>query len=100
MIVEYIRYEVRDPDTFVGAYEKAREALDASAECRAYELSRCVEARSTFILRIEWSSVDGHLTGFRASPEFKTFFEAVKPFVGEIREMRHYELIGVVSRKS
>jgi hypothetical protein len=34
MIVEYIRYEVSDPDAFVQAYEQARAALDSSPYCR------------------------------------------------------------------
>jgi hypothetical protein len=37
-------------------------------------------------------SEDGHLSGFRQSPEFRRFFEAVGPFVHDIQEMRHYEI--------
>jgi len=44
-----------------------------------------------YILRIEWDSEEGHLQGFRSSPEFKAFFAAVQPFVKDIDEMRHYE---------
>jgi quinol monooxygenase YgiN len=99
MIVEYIRYEVADPSAFMSAYEEGRRALDASPHCIAYELSRCVEDASSFILRIEWDSLDGHLQGFRKSPVFTSFFAAVRPFVDEIREMRHYELTSITSRK-
>ncbi|RYZ02924.1 MAG: antibiotic biosynthesis monooxygenase [Myxococcales bacterium] len=91
MIVEYIRYEVSDGEALVRAYEAARAALDASAHCLSYELSRCVEAPEHFILRIEWDSSDGHLRGFRQSPEFASFLAAVRPFIPSISEMRHYE---------
>ena len=44
------------------------------------------------MVRIEWDSAEGHMSGFRASPEFKTFFEAVGPFVSDIEEMKHYDV--------
>ncbi|HEX8430079.1 MAG TPA: antibiotic biosynthesis monooxygenase family protein [Longimicrobium sp.] len=93
MIVEYIRYKIPEDtrDAFEGAYDRARTALAASSHCLAYELSRCVEEPASYILRIEWDSVEGHMRGFRTSPEFRAFFAEVRPFVGQIEEMRHYE---------
>ena len=99
MIVEYIRYEISDPEPFLLGYESARAALDASPHCVAYELSRCTEEPTSFILRIEWDSTEGHLDGFRKSREFATFLAAVRPFIGNIREMRHYALTSIVARK-
>jgi hypothetical protein len=32
------------------------------------------------------------MSGFRQSPEFRDFFEAVSPFVHDIAEVRHYEV--------
>jgi hypothetical protein len=43
-------------------------------------------------VRIEWDSEEGHLSGFRRSPEFRRLFAAVGPFVHDIEEMRHYEV--------
>lgn len=99
MIVEYIRYEVGDADAFLSAYESARGALDASSHCLAYELARCTEAPASFILRIEWDSAEGHLRGFRTSPQFPPFFVAIRGFVSEIQEMRHYAVTAVAARK-
>ena len=99
MIIEYIRYEVEDAAGLIQAYEAARQALDSSPHCLAYELSRCSEAPASLILRIEWASLDAHVEGFRKSPAFGAFLAAVRPFVGQIREMRHYEVTSVVSRK-
>jgi quinol monooxygenase YgiN len=100
MIVEYIRYEIADPEPFLLGYEAARAALDTSPHCVAYELSRCTEEPTSFILRIEWVSVEGHLEGFRKSPQFAAFLAAVRPFIGNIREMRHYALTPIVARKA
>lgn len=100
MVIEYIRYEVDDVAALTRAYETARHSLDASPHCLGYELSRCQEEPQWMILRIEWDSTDGHLEGFRKSREFASFLQAVRPFIGQIREMRHYELTSVVARKS
>jgi len=51
-----------------------------------------VEKSENYILRIEWDSLEGHMKGFRSSPEFQLFFSAVQPFFNNIEEMRHYEL--------
>jgi quinol monooxygenase YgiN len=101
MIVEYIRYSIPQgrSDAFEAAYARARESLDASPECLGYELSRCVEDVSSYVLRIEWESVEAHLEGFRKGPQFSAFFAAVKPFISDIAEMRHYALTAVVARR-
>jgi quinol monooxygenase YgiN len=100
MIVEYIRYAIAEDqrDLFERSYGRAQEALAASPHCLSYELARCTEDPSQYILRIEWDSAEGHLDGFRRSPEFRTFFAAVRPFVSDIAEMRHYERTAVHGR--
>jgi quinol monooxygenase YgiN len=45
-----------------------------------------------YIVRIEWDSAEGHLAGFRTSPEFRSFFAAVRPYVANIEEMHHYDV--------
>jgi quinol monooxygenase YgiN len=100
MIVEYTRYKIDEQrrSGFENAYKKAGESLKASSHCLAYELSHCTEDPDQFILRIEWDSEEGHLKGFRTSPEFKSFFASVQPYVNDIEEMRHYQVISA-SRK-
>ena len=101
MIVEYIRYRLpgeRRPE-FEQAYALAAEPLMASPHCLAYELTRCTEEPTCYVLRIEWDSAEGHLRGFRGSGEFRAFFRHIQPFVSNIEEMRHYESVGVQKRK-
>ena len=94
MVVEYIRYTIDDGRTevFEEAYRRAGGALQASEHCERYEVSRCTEDPTQHVVRIEWDSEDGHLSGFRQSPEFRSFFEAVGPFARDIEEMRHYQV--------
>jgi quinol monooxygenase YgiN len=95
MIIEYIRYKIESKrrKEFEDAYEKAGKSLMASSHCIQFELSNCVEEPDSYILRIEWDSQDGHLKGFRTSPEFQTFFEAVRRYFEDIEEMHHYNVI-------
>jgi hemoglobin len=94
MIVEYIRYRVEPEraDDFLAAYAGGAEVLQRDSRCLAYEVSRGHEEPDRFVVRIEWSSLADHLEGFRRSPEFGAFFAAVRPFFGDIEEMKHYEV--------
>ena len=92
MIVEYIRYTMTAhmPEQIIEAYGKAAVHLDAAAECVDYELTQCAEDPKSLILRIRWQSAEAHMDGFRRGPHFPPFLNAIRPFVGEIVEMRHY----------
>lgn len=98
MIVEYIRYDIpaQDAAAFEADYAKAWLSLDASPHCMGYELSRCLDESTSYILRIEWDSVEGHMQGFRRSAHFQQFFSAIKPWVSCILEMRHYDRISAL----
>lgn len=99
MIVEYVRYAIAEDRraAFEQAYTAAAEGLDASPHCLGYELSHGHEEPEHYILRIEWDSLEGHERGFRSSPEFRPFFQAISPYVSEIQEMRHYHVTNVTS---
>ena len=94
MIVEYIRYRIPGDraTAFEDAYRAASSWLDASPHCERFDVARCTEDPSTYLVRIEWDSLQGHLDGFRSSPQFARFFAAVRPFIGHMEEMRHYEI--------
>jgi quinol monooxygenase YgiN len=100
VIVEYTRYKIDQErrSAFEKNYKKAGESLAASRHCLAYELSHCTEVPDYYTLRIEWDSEEGHLKGFRSSAEFKAFFASVQPYVKDIEEMRHYQVISVARK--
>src|ERR671919_602255 len=81
MITEYVRYRL----------------TDAAPQCLAYELSRGIEEPDRYVLRIEWTSVAEHEEGFRSGPEFGRFLAAVRPYMGQIEEMKHYDATAVTS---
>lgn len=95
MTVEYIRYEIPSAKhaDFIAAYAAAKAPLMSSDYAKAYDICQCDEDPSQFILRIEWTSAKDHMDQFRGSPEFRAFFTHIKPYVGNIVEMRHYTRI-------
>ncbi|MEM6994472.1 MAG: antibiotic biosynthesis monooxygenase [Myxococcota bacterium] len=101
-VVEYIRYKLEPgtEDAFVAAYAQAQRELEASPPCLSWELTRGHETPEQFILRIEWTSLDGHMKEFRRSHEFRRFLGHIKPYIDDIEEMSHYERTAVASRPS
>jgi quinol monooxygenase YgiN len=93
VVIEYIRSTIppEQREVFERAYADAGRSLAASSHCRSYELARCVEEPASYVVRIEWDSLEGHEQGFRSSPEFRTFFALLRPYFDAIEEMRHYE---------
>jgi quinol monooxygenase YgiN len=98
VIPEYIRYELKahSAQELVAAYEAAGAHLRAAPECLGYELTRCSDAEDIFILRILWRSASDHMEGFRKSEHFPPFLALIRPFIGEMVEMRHYDPTAVV----
>jgi quinol monooxygenase YgiN len=99
MITEYVRYRLTDAESneFEAAYARAAQALEAAPQCLAYDLSRGIEEPDRYVLRIEWASLAEHEDGFRSGPEFGRFLAAVRPFIGQIEEMKHYQSTAVTS---
>lgn len=94
MIVEYIRYVIEPgrAAAFREAYAGAADLLLADSRCLSYEVAQGVEEPTQFVVRIEWSSLVGHLDGFRLDPAFGEFFALVQPYVDDIDGMHHYEV--------
>ena len=108
MIVEYIRYRIPagGGPAFEAAYAEAAAALAVSPHCVDYELTRrtAEQTRPTphadddaehYVLRIRWTSSEDHLQGFRRGPGFQRFFGAIRPYLSDIEEMRHYAATSV-----
>lgn len=93
VIPEIIRYRIGSDKAqrFIDDYAQAGHALKQSPHCQGFELMRSTKDPELFLLVIRWDSADGHLKGFRTSPEFREFFAHIRPYVSDILEMEHYE---------
>lgn len=101
MIVEYVRYRIPANKTasFEADYAEAAAFLRESEYCMGYELTHCEEEPELYILRIEWTSTEDHLNGFRKSKEFEGFLPLVRPYIEHLEEMQHYAITPILFRK-
>lgn len=99
VVIEYIRYTIPEDtrDGFEAAHARAADALRESPYCLSYELSRCEEDPSAYVLRIQWESRSAHLVAVRRGPHVGRFFEAIEPYVSAIQEMRRYQVTRVAA---
>ena len=95
MIVEYIRYAIPADrrESFERAYADAAPALDASPHCLAYDLARCAEDPTQFVLRIEWDSVGAHTEGFRGGALFPEWRSHWGEYLDGTPDVQHYQVI-------
>ena len=106
MVVEYLRYKIAPGGgaAFESAYAEAAAVLAESPYCVDYELTRRTAEQTGprpnpeddaehYMLRIRWTSSEDHLSGFRRSPGFGRFFAAVRPYLDDLEEMRHYAVL-------
>lgn len=99
--VEIIRYNISadQHQNFEQAYTSAGKYLQSSPYCLGYQLIHGKEEPDNYIVIIHWTSVDDHLNGFRKSADFMPFFNLVKPFFNNIKEMKHYEMTEIEWQK-
>lgn len=95
MTTEYIRYKIEPAQQqgFIDAITSASEILATVPDGLGYHLGHCQEDKDNFIWRIQWTSEDRHLNGFRKSEAFGPFFQLVKPYYNGIQEMNHYHTL-------
>lgn len=93
--MEVIRYIIPpdEHESFEETYKQAGKYLKESEFCLGYQLINGNEEPDNYIVLIRWNSMEEHLNGFRKSADFMPFFNLVKPFLNNIQEMKHYDIV-------
>jgi len=92
LIVERCVIEVR-PGTEDGLeqeWPRARALIESADGCVSARLLRGVETPATFLLLVEWESVEAHMEGFRNSELFGEWRSIVGPFFAAAPEVEHF----------
>jgi heme-degrading monooxygenase HmoA len=76
---------------FVASYREARAVLVGTDGCRSVRMTRGVESPSTFVLLVEWDSVEAHEQNFRQSERFTAWRNAIGPHFAGPPHVEHYE---------
>ena len=85
-------------DAFEQAFSTARAQLEGSRGFRGGTLSRGVESPSTYLLLVEWESLEDHTEGFRGSPAFTEWRRLLGPFFDGPPSVEHYVQVATTGR--
>jgi heme-degrading monooxygenase HmoA len=76
--------------SFVEAYRTARAVLTGTPGFRSVRMTRGVESPSTFVMLVEWDSVQAHEENFRATDRFPRWRAAIGGFFAAPPHVEHY----------
>ncbi|MBL7495124.1 antibiotic biosynthesis monooxygenase [Frankia sp. CNm7] len=90
-VTEIAKFNVK-PSTesdFIAAYHTVRHEIATSPGCRSIRMSRGVESPSSFLLIVEWDTLEAHTEGFRGSEGFLRWRAAIGPFFADTPTVEH-----------
>lgn len=91
MVLEIAEFSIQPgrEEEFAAAFREARPLVAASDGFRSARMTRGVESPSTFVLIIEWETVEAHTKGFRESDRFTRWRELIGPYFAADPNVRH-----------
>jgi heme-degrading monooxygenase HmoA len=100
MILEHALLPVlpgREED-FEAAFAEATALIAAMEGFRRLALSRCLERESTYLLLVEWETLEDHTEGFRGSQAYLRWRDLLHGFYEPMPEVEHFTEVQRVSR--
>ena len=76
---------------FEKAFALAAPLIRAAKGCRKAEMHRGIESPDSFILRVEWATLEVHMVGFRESPAFTEWRALLGPHFATPPAVEHYK---------
>jgi heme-degrading monooxygenase HmoA len=77
--------------SFEEAMTKARPLIEASPGLLGFDIRRCIETPSRYLLLASWRSIEDHLVGFRQSERYEEWRELLHHFYDPFPTVEHYE---------
>lgn len=75
---------------FEQAYAEAVQVLAGQAGFRRVALCRGIENPGSYLLLVEWDTLEAHTQGFRQSPDFQRWRALVGPFFAGTPVVGHF----------
>ncbi len=85
-------------EAFLAAFERASPIIAGQAGFRTLRLSRCLERPSSFLLLVEWDSLEAHTEGFRGSAGYEEWRRLLHHFYDPFPTVEHFTDVAVVER--
>ena len=92
MILEHALLPVRPGSeaAFQQALARALPLIRAADGCLGVAVSRCIERPSTYLLLVQWRSIEDHDPGFRGSPAYETWRDLLHRFYDPFPVVEHF----------
>jgi heme-degrading monooxygenase HmoA len=78
-------------EEFLSALEQAKTFIARSPGFGGLRVERCLENRSTFLLLVEWESLEAHTQGFRGSAAYEEWRRLLHHFYEPFPVVEHFE---------
>jgi len=85
-------------EEFEAAFDRARLIIASMRGFVSLSLSRSIETPGTYLLLVEWDSLEDHTDGFRGSPQYQQWRALLHHFYEPFPVVEHYELVNSASR--
>jgi len=78
---------------FEAAFGQAQRIIASMPGFLGLTLSRCMERRSTYLLLVQWQTLEDHTEGFRGSEEYQQWRGLLHHFYDPSPSVEHYERV-------
>ena len=97
MILEHALLPVRagEEEAFEAAFAEARPIIASMPGFISLRLHRGVESSSTYLLLVEWQSVEHHEVGFRQSAEYQQWRALLHHFYEPLPVVEHFHEVSI-----
>jgi heme-degrading monooxygenase HmoA len=75
---------------FEAAMREARGVVSQAKGCRSLRVTRGIESPSTYLLILEWDTLEDHTVGFRESELFTQWRGLIGQYFAEPPAVEHY----------
>jgi len=79
-------------EEFMSSILAALPLIESAPGCHGAEVHRQIENPSTFLLVVQWTSVEAHMD-FRSSPLFETWRSQTHPYYETPATVTHFSLV-------
>jgi heme-degrading monooxygenase HmoA len=79
---------------FEAAFAQARPIIASMPGCLNVSLSRSIESPSSYLLLVEWASLEDHTVGFRGSEQYQQWRSLLHHFYDPFPVVEHFQQVG------
>jgi len=93
MILERALFAIKpgQAEDFEQAFGQARMLIERAKGCRKASMHRGIENPDSFILLVEWDTLEDHMVGFRESQDFVEWRALLGPHFASAPAVEHYK---------